>query len=228
MRKLTLTLIVLALTGWFNEAAEANTLHRRIIGLSAGRIEPGGDLKDLTESLDDIYTFGVFAAIPFNDYVALIGNIGRTEITGDFRESGFALDLETTIMAYSGGVRFSVMPREVFNPFVSASYSYSTIDVKIKANGESMSDDFNEKAIVLAGGAEIALGDRFSVIGAFARVMPQDQDEDDLEIFTSDDRDVISVALNFWLTDNVLLGGTFAQELEDDSQTYQIAVGFSF
>ncbi len=221
MGRMTVAAVMLAVGFATVGSLEANTLDRRMVTLSVGRVELGGDLKDFSDYLDDIYQFGLSAALPFGSYFSLIAGVERRNIKGQFNDEGDDIKLDLTTTTFSGGARVHLWPAEMITPFISAEYAFTDLELEGRAEGEKIKESDDFKAIVLGGGAEVSLGDRLSLVGTYKHVMPQDSEDDD-------DRGIVSIALNFWMTGNLLLGGEISQELEDETLIFEVNLGLSF
>lgn len=211
----------------------AGTLGRRIITINGGIVQLGDEADDLfSDYLDTIYTYGVGAQFPVGNYFVILLNAQRLTTSVDFE--GNKGDIAT--LGLNGGARLQIPIQDLpFTPFVSAQYGYSIADIDIGFEGESIDPELTTSAITIAAGMEFEITERLSVIGRFARVSLQKSElkfegettdiSDDLD---TDSTDMISGAVNFWMTDALLLSGLAAYELEEKTTTYQIALGFSF
>lgn len=225
------------------------TLDRRLLNVSFGKVELGGDMEMFSDYLDDIYTYGVGVALPLGDYFALLGGVNRTTTSASFADQDFSLDADLTALAFSGGARLQLKSEFPLTPFASALYSHSIGEVKIKAPEQSGKIETTEGSVILNAGVEIALGDRFSVMAAVSRIMEQssdlkvngedvdidDVDEDDLDVdaggLSGDDKEdltIINAAVNFWLTDNIVISALAAYDIDNETKTYQGSLGLSF
>ncbi len=216
----------------------ANTLERRLIAVSGGIVQLGGDLDDLSDVLDTIYTYGVNVQLPFGDYFALLAGVQRTTTSLDVDE----MDGDITVLGFTGGLRLHVPLGELpVTPFVAALYSHSINELEVKDEGERIKAELTEGSIIISAGVEVALTDRLSVMGSFARVMEQSSDlkinGEKLEwddaaggspLDDKDDVNVISASVNFWLTDALVIAGLAGYELDNKTKTYQASLGFSF
>ncbi len=228
MQTRTMWVLVLGLAATLaaapSPARSQGIVGERMIGIQANRVDLGGDLKEFDEFLDDIYAFGAILQLPLGANFEILANANYMKISGEWE--GFSLNAPVT--TFSGGVRVNFLPASVFNPFIGGAYAISRYDLEIKGHGERFKEDETEKAIILSAGAEIALGERAALMASFSRSMPQGSDRDFDLMGADDDRDTIAVALSFWATDSIVLGANYAQELEDDTQTFGVSLGFRF
>ena len=211
----------------------ANTLERRIFAINAGVVHLGSDLDDaFSDMIDTIYTYGANLQIPLSDYFALLGGIQRTTTSWDVD----GMDGDITGIGFSGGIRLQIpLPDVPITPFISAQYDYAVTEFEIRFEGERAKPELTTGSIALAAGAEWSITDRLSLLGSISRVSEQTSElkingdkidlGDDLE---SDNTNVILGSIHFWMTDTVLLSGLMAYETEEETKTYQIALGFSF
>ncbi len=218
--------------------AGAGTLDRRLVAVSGGIVQLGGDLDDLSDVLDTIYTYGINVQLPLGDYLALLGGIQRSTTSLDADD----VDGDITVLGFTGGVRLHVPLRELpVTPFVAALYSHSINELEVKDEGERIKAELTEGSIIISAGVELSLTDRLSLIGSFARVMEQSSDlkvngekitwddaAGESPLDDKDDLNVISASVNFWLTDSLLIAGLAGYELDNKTKTYQASIGFSF
>lgn len=215
--------------------ASAGTLEERFATLEFGFVDLGDDFEAVEDYLDDVYVYGASLHLPLAQNVSVIGNISRTSIKGRFNEDGMRASLKTDLTAATVGGQVHFLPHNIINPFVGVSYSFTRVDVEIRLDDERAKDDDWERALLLSAGAELNFTDDFSLLLGFTRTDPQGSSslfEDDLDEGFGDDaddaRNSVNAALNFWVNDQILLSGTFNQDLEDDTRIFGVRVGFAF
>ncbi len=222
---LVLGLVVAATLATATPTQAQGTVGVRLINIYFNRVELKGDLEEFGEFLDDINAFGAALQLPLGKNFEILANVTYSKISGKMD----AFSLDAPVIQLAGGARFNFLPDAVFNPFIAGAYSITKQDVEIKANGQRvLKDDDTDNVITLTGGAEIALGERAALAASFSRAMPQSSDRDFDPMGVDDDRDSIAVTLSFWATDTIVLGANYVQELEDDTQTFGVSLGFRF
>ena len=222
---LVLGLVVAATFATATPTQAQGTVGVRLINIYFNRVELKGDLEEFGEFLDDINAFGVALQLPLGKNFEILANATYSKISG--KMDVFTLD--APVIQLAGGARFNFLPDAVFNPFIAGAYSITKQDVEIKANGQRvLKDDDTDNAITLSAGAEVALGERAALVASFSRAMPQSSDRDFDLMGADDDRDSIAVGLSFWATDTIVLGANYVQELENDTQTFGVSLGFHF
>ncbi len=233
MKKATLWTMMMLITFTLVTSVHANTLNRRLIAINGGIIQLGGDLDDaISDSIDTIYTYGASVQLPLGEYFALLGGIQRTTTSLNVDD----LDGDITGLGFTGGLRLQIPIRDIpITPFVSAQYDYTVTEFELRSGSERIKPELTTGSIGLAVGAEWSITDRFSILGSFSRVSEQtselkfEGEKIDLaDEMGTDNTNVILGALHFWMTDNLLLSGLAAYDTEEETKTYQIALGLSF
>lgn len=217
------------------DVSHASTLGKRIVSGELGIVQLGDDFDEVESFLDDIYVYGVGLQLPLGDYLSLLANVSRTSINGSISEVGMRASLDSDLTAFVGGARLQFLPGQMINPYVGVAYSYTLVEVEVRAMDERFSDDDWESALILSAGVEISFTDQLSVLIGVARTDGQSPDlfSDELgadlgDADIEDTRNSINASVNFWLSDNFLLGGTFWQDLEDDTRIIGGRLGFRF
>lgn len=236
MKKVMVGLVVLAVLVSVADVTFASTLGQRIVSGELGIVQLGDDFDEVDDFLDDIYVYGLALQLPIGDYVALLANVSRTTIKGDVNEDGTRFSLNMDLTSFTGGAQVHFMPGQQINPFIGAAYSYTLVDVELRAGGETAKDDDWESALILSAGVEISFTKQLSLLVGVSRTDGQTTadlfgDElggDLLGGDVKDKRNSVNAALNFWLADNFLVGGTFWQDLEDDTRIFGGRLGFRF
>ncbi len=231
-------------------ALAGGTLDRRLLNVSFGKVELGGDMEMFSDVFDDIYTYGVGVALPLGDYFALLGSVNRTTTSASVVDEDLSLKADLTALAFSGGARLHLKSDYPLTPFVTALYSHTIGEAKIRTGAESGKIEITEGSVILNAGLELALGDRFSVMAAVSRIMEQnsdlkingedvdlddvgDEDFDEVDAggLSGDDKEditIINAAVNFWLTDNFVISALVAYDIDNETRTYQASLGLSF
>ena len=238
---LVLTVIVYSMSNYlFAQEPEATsgytfgTLDKLLFSVFASKVDLGGDAKEFEKYLDDIYTLGASVAVPFSPYFSVIGNVARTNISGNFNEDGLSLDGDITVVALSGGARVHLLPHQRVNPFVFGSYTYASTEYDFTVDRETSSDSDSETSLSYGLGVEFSFTERLTLLGSVTRTSPQGNDDRGVNWSAeglddpNEDRDSVALALNYWVNPQILISLLYGYELEDETVSYGLGLGVSF